>query len=159
MAVTTGHHLAQLNIGRLVAPTDDPRVAAFMANLDRVNTLAERSPGFVWRLQDGSGNATAVRPFADPDLLVNMSGWESAEALEHFVWNTAHKQFYNRKGSWFQKMTEPHFVMWPVLAGHVPSLAEAKGRLDHLQTYGSTDFAFGWEHLSHIKLWMSQKCG
>ena len=96
MAVTTGHHLAQLNIGRLVAPTDDPRVAAFMANLDRVNALAERSPGFVWRFQDDSGNATAVRPFADPDLLVNMSVWESAEALERFVWNTVHKHFSSR---------------------------------------------------------------
>jgi uncharacterized protein DUF3291 len=91
-------HIAQLNIGRFRYPTDDPRMAAFMTNLDRINALAERSEGFVWRLKDDSNNATDIRPPSDPTMAVNLSVWESVEALEHFVWTTVHKQFYNRKG-------------------------------------------------------------
>ena len=152
-------HLAQLNIGRFRYPTDDPRMADFMNNLDLVNGLAERSEGFVWRLQDDSGNATNFRPFPDPNMAVNLSVWESVEALERFVWATAHKQFYNRKGGWFEKLATPHFVMWPVAAGHIPGLEEAKSRLEHLERNGDSDVAFGWSHLPHIKLWMSRKCG
>jgi Domain of unknown function (DUF3291) len=152
-------HLAQLNIGRMRYPTNDPRVGEFMDNLDRVNALAERSPGFVWRLKDESGNATAIRPFDDPTMLVNMSVWESAEHLERFVWQTVHKQFYNAKGKWFEKLSTPHFVMWPVPIGHKPSLVEAKERLDHYTKHGDSDHAFGWSHLPHIKLWISRKCG
>jgi hypothetical protein len=152
-------HIAQLNIGRFRYPTDDPRMAPFMANLDRMNALAERSEGFVWRLKDESNNATAIRPANDPTMAVNLSVWESVEALERFVWATAHKQFYNRKGDWFEKLSTPHFVMWPIPAGRVPGLAEAMQRLEHLRSRGDSDFAFGWSHLAHIKLWMSRKCG
>ncbi len=92
-------------------------------------------------------------------MLVNMSVWESVEALERFVWATVHKQFYNRKGSWFEQLTTPHFVMWPTPPGHIPDLQEAKTRLEHLQQHGDSDLAFGWSHLPHIKLWISRKCG
>ncbi len=152
-------HVAQLNIGRFRYPTDDPRMAGFMANLDRVNALAERSEGFVWRLKDESNNATAIRPPSDPTMAVNLSVWENVEALERFVWATVHKQFYNRKGEWFEKAALTHFVMWSIEEGHIPDLEEAMGRLEHLRSHGESDFAFGWEHLAHIKLWMSQKCG
>jgi hypothetical protein len=124
-----------------------------------MNALAERSEGFVWRLKDESNNATAIRPANDPTMAVNLSVWESVEALERFVWATAHKQFYNRKGDWFEKLSTPHFVMWPIPAGRVPGLAEAMQRLEHLKSRGDSDFAFGWSHLAHIKLWMSRKCG
>jgi hypothetical protein len=157
--MTNTPHLAQLNIGRMLHPTDDPRVAGFMDNLDRINALAERSPGFVWRLKDDSGNSTAIRPFDDPTILVNMSVWESAEALEAFVWQTVHQRFYNQKGQWFETLATPHLVLWPVPVGHRPSLVEAKERLDHLTKHGDSDHAFGWSHLPHIKLWMSRKCG
>jgi len=152
-------HVAQLNIGRFRHPTDDPRVAGFMDNLDRVNAIAERSEGFVWRLKDESNNATAIRPFPDPMLAVNLSVWESVEALEKFVWNTVHSRIYNAKATWFEKLATPHLVMWFVPAGHVPSLEEAKARLEHLGQFGDSDQAFGWSHLPHIKLWMSKKCG
>ena len=150
---------AQLNVGRPLYPLDDPRMAGFMDNLDRVNAVAERSPGFVWRLKDDSNNATAMRPFDDPNMLVNLSVWENVEALERFVWATVHKQLYNRKMEWFEKPTQPHFVMWPIAVGHIPDLEEAKARLDHLTVYGDSDDAFGWAHLPHVKLWMGQKCG
>src|SRR5271170_4992742 len=126
------NHIAQLNIGRFRHPTDDPRMAAFMKNLDRINALAERSDGFVWRLKDESNNATAIRPATDPTMAVNLSVWESAEALERFVWATVHKLFYNRNGEWFEKPSAPHFVMWTIPSGHIPDLEEAMSRLAHL---------------------------
>src|SRR6202451_2108992 len=149
--MSEARHLAQLNIGRFRYPTNDPRMADFMNTLDLVNALAERSTGFVWRLKDESGNATNFRPFPDPNMAVNLSVWESVEALERFVWATVHKQFYNRKGEWFEKLGAPHFVMWPVSSGHIPDLAEAMGRLEYLRARGDSDFAFGWSHLAHIK--------
>jgi hypothetical protein len=152
-------HIAQLNIGRFRYPSDDPRMATFMTNLDRLNALAERSDGFVWRLKDESNNATAIRPTSEPTTAVNLSVWESVEALERFVWATVHKRFYNRKGDWFEKHATPHFVMWPIPPRYVPDLEEAMGRLAHLTAHGDSDFAFGWSHLAHIKLWMSRKCG
>src|ERR1700754_1854108 len=134
-------HIAQLNIGRFRYATDDPRMAAFMGNLDRINALAERSEGFVWRLKDDSSNATAIRPASDSTMAVNLSVWESVETLERFVWTTVHKQFYNRKGDWFEESGTPHFVMWPISSGHIPNLEEAMGRLAHLTVHGDSDFA------------------
>ena len=155
----SGAHIAQLNIGRFRFATDDPRMAGFMQNLDRINALAERSAGFVWRLKDETNNATAIRPFPDSDMAVNMSVWESVEALEAFVWSTVHARFYNAKAEWFDKAAAPHFVMWTIAAGHIPSLQEAKERLDSLCARGDSDHAFGWAHLPHIRQWMSKKCG
>jgi hypothetical protein len=154
-------HLAELNVGYLLHPVGDPRVADFVDNLARVNAMADRMPGFVWRLiGDGStGGALDVRPFPDPNMAVNMSVWETAEQLEHFVWNTVHKRFYNRKHEWFSVMKSHHFVMWWVEEGHIPTAAEAKDRLDYLDAHGNSDHAFDWSHLEHVKLWQSQRCG
>ncbi|MBV1707027.1 MAG: DUF3291 domain-containing protein [Hyphomicrobiales bacterium] len=152
-------HIAELNIGRFRYSADDARMAGFMQNLDRINAIAERSAGFVWRLKDESNNATAIRPFPDPDMAVNLSVWESAEALEAFVWNTVHARIYAGKPAWFEKLDEAHLVMWPIEAGHIPSLEEAKARLEHLRQHGNSDYAFGWSHLPHIRQWMAKKCG
>lgn len=151
-------NLAELNIGRFRYPADDPRMAGFMDNLDRVNAVAERSDGFVWRLKDESGNATAIRPFPDPNMAVNLSVWRDAASLENYVWNTVHKQFYRKRAEWFELMEAHHFVMWWIDEGHLPTLEEAKARLEHLQANGDSDFAFGWSHLPHIKLWQQARC-
>jgi hypothetical protein len=151
-------HLAELNIARFRHPAEDPRNADFMNNLDRINGIAERSPGFVWRLKDDSGNATAVRAFDDPLVIVNLTVWETAEALERFVWQTVHKQFYGRRPEWFEPMKGPHFVMWWVPVGHRPTLDEAKAKLERLAAHGDSDDAFGWEALPHVKLWRSVRC-
>jgi hypothetical protein len=151
-------HLAELNIARLKYPLDDPRVAEFADNLARVNAVADRSEGFVWRLQDDSGDATSIHAFDDPMVIVNMTVWQSAEHLERFVWNTVHKQFYAKRAEWFELMQAQQFVMWWVDEGHVPDLAEAKARLDHLDANGDSDFAFGWSHLPHVKLWQQARC-
>lgn len=153
-------HLAQLNIGKSKYALDDPRIADFMDNLDRINQLAERMPGFVWRLQDDLGNATAIKTHSfGADVIVNLSVWKSVETLEKFVWQTVHKKFYDRKVEWFKKMDSHHFVMWPVEQAHRPTLLEAKKRLDRLNAHGNSDFAFDWAHLPHVKLWQEQACG
>jgi hypothetical protein len=154
----TASHLAQLNIGRLRYPTDDPRVADFMTNLDRVNALAEHTKGFVWRLKDDSGNATNIRPYDDPLMIVNLSVWESVEALERFVWQTIHKHFYGRRPEWFDKMEKPHIVMWWVSAGQRPTVDEAKERLEYLTAHGPSDHAFGWESVPAAQLWKTARC-
>ncbi len=151
-------HLAELNIARLVQPIDHPDIADFVNNLERINGLAERMPGFVWRFQDESGNATGVKGFEDPMVIPNLSVWKSAEDLERFVWGTIHRKFYERRDEWFSKMTEHHFVMWWVEEGHLPDLEEAKARLKMLQDHGPGEEAFGWAELRSAKLWKKSRC-
>jgi hypothetical protein len=159
IAQPEGTHLAQLNVGRVRHPTDDPRMAEFMGALDAVNALAERSPGFVWRLKDdGSNNATNILVTDDPSFLINMSVWETPEQLEHFVWNTVHKRIYQKKGNWFEPMQTPHFAMWWIPVGHLPTPQEALARLDRLTRHGPSAYAFGWESLPNVRLWMQQRC-
>ena len=158
MVTSPARHLAQLNIGRIRHETDDPRMADFMNNLERVNAIAERSPGFVWRYKDDSGNATSTRPFADPRMLVNMSVWESIEALEKFAWQTVHTRFYARKHEWFEKLDGAYFVLWHVPVGHRPSVQEAIERLEHLKAHGPSEHAFGWQDVASAKLWKSARC-
>jgi len=152
-------HVAQLNIGRLRYETDDPRMADFMKNLARINALAERSPGFVWRYTDATGNATDTRPYdGDPRMAINTSVWESVEALEKFVWQTVHTRFYSRKHEWFEKLAGAYFVLWHVPAGHRPSVEEAIERLEHLKAHGPSERAFGWQDMAAAKLWRSARC-
>jgi hypothetical protein len=140
------HHLAQLNIGRLRAPTDDPLVAEFMDALDAINALAERSPGFVWRFQTDEGNATAERPFEDDTILVNFSTWASVDALAEYVYRSDHAAFLRRRGEWFERMNEVISVLWWVPEHHRPSVEEAIERLEHLREHGPTPHAFTFRH-------------
>ncbi len=141
----TGWHLAQLNIGRLRYPVDDPRLAEFMDNLAPINALAEQSPGFVWRLQDDSGNATNFRPFDDDTILPNFSVWESLDDLKNYVFKSDHAAFLRKRREWFEPMDDlPVLTMWWIPAGHVPTLAEARERVDHLAANGPTATAFSF---------------
>ncbi|MEM1397370.1 MAG: DUF3291 domain-containing protein [Pseudomonadota bacterium] len=154
-------HLAELNVGRLLAPTDDPRVKDFMDNLDLVNGLGKRMPGFVWMMEGsgepGTGN-TEAKIGCDPQFVSNLTVWKDIESLERFVWGTIHKQFYERKGEWFNVLGDQHFVMWHVEEGHHPSLDEALARLDLRNRLGDTPDAFGWEFLKEATLYKSQRC-
>ncbi len=144
--------LAQLNIGRFKGGPDDPRMADFLANVERINALGESMPGFVARVTENS-------PWADDHgMAVNMSVWESAETLEKFVWQTIHVEIYNRKAEFFEKHEKPHLVMWWVESGQLPTLAEAKARLDHLIAHGPSEYAFGWAELPSAKLWQEERC-
>lgn len=156
-----GYHLAELNVGRLLAPTDDPRVAEFMDNLDRINGLGKRMPGFVWMMEGsgepGTGN-TENAIGDDPQMVANLTVWEDVPSLEKFVWGTVHKQFYQKRQDWFEVLGDKHFVMWWAPAGTQPTLAEALERLDHLRTHGPSDHAFGWADLDQATLWRSEIC-
>jgi hypothetical protein len=156
-----GFHLAELNVGRLLAPTDDPRVAEFMANLDRVNGLGKRMPGFVWMMEGsgepGTGN-TENSVEDDPQFVANLTVWEDAPSLERFVWGTIHKQFYERRAEWFALLGDQHFVMWWVPAGHRPTLDEALERMEYLKTNGPGERAFGWAQLADADQWRDNGC-
>ena len=157
----TEFHLAELNIGRLLAPTDDPQVAEFMANLDRINGLGKRMPGFVWMMEGsgepGTGN-TEAKIDGDPQFVSNLTVWEDAPSLEKFVWGTIHKQFYERRQEWFEVLGEMHFVMWWAPVGTEPSLDEALERLEHRKTHGDSDHAFGWDYLKDSTMWRTHRC-
>ncbi len=137
--------LAQLNIARLAAPLDSPLLEDFVNALDRVNTIAERSPGFVWRLQTEDGDATAIRHFGD-DMLVNMSVWKDVESLHAFVYGAAHIEILRRRREWFEKMRDAFTVLWWVPAGHQPTLDEAESRLEQLKRGGPTAAAFDFRN-------------
>ncbi|MFO1071358.1 MAG: DUF3291 domain-containing protein [Geminicoccaceae bacterium] len=140
--MTPAFELAQLNIARPRAGLDDPLMAGFMANLDRINALAEASPGFVWRLQDESGNATGLAQPFGADIIVNLTVWQDVEALRRYAYKSEHADFVRRRAAWFGELAGPHLVLWWVPAGHRPTLAEARQRLDRLAAAGPSPEAF-----------------
>jgi hypothetical protein len=137
-------HLAQVNIGRLLAPMDDPQIADFKAALDEINALAESSPGFVWRLKDDAvGNATTIHPVEGDDLVIpNMSVWESIESLADFVYRSAHTNVLRRRREWFERYGSAYLALWWVPAGDIPTLDQAMARLDVIERDGPTPAAF-----------------
>jgi Domain of unknown function (DUF3291) len=139
------YQLAQLNIALMTAPIDSPVMADFAANLDRINALAERSPGYVWRLETEDGNATALRPFGD-EYLVNLSVWRDVDALYDYVYQSAHVEVMKRRKEWFERMRESYSVLWWVPEGHRPTTAEAKVRLQLLNEKGPTPDAFTFKN-------------
>jgi len=138
----TAYQVAQLNVGRAVAPLDDAVMADFMHWLDAINALAERSPGFVWRLQGDSGNNTDLKVSDDPQFIVNLSVWESIDALHSFTYRSDHRTVFRRRHEWFERLGRPTLVLWWQPAGSVPSVEEALARLDRLTTLGPTPEAF-----------------
>lgn len=136
-------HLAQVNIGRFLAPPGDPLLAGFMDNLDPINAMADADPGFVWRLQTDEGNATALRPDADDEsMIINMSVWTSIEALADYVYRSGHVAFLRRRREWFSRMTSHHQALWWVPAGTLPTVPEAMAKVAHLDAHGPTPDAF-----------------
>jgi len=139
------YHLAQLNIGRVLGPIGSPIMAGFVAQLEEINALAEATPGFVWRLQGDTGDATDYRPYADdPTMLMNMSVWESVESLRDYVYKSAHRGPLQDRLKWFERPTKPHLVLWWVPAGHIPSIDEAVKRVDFRHAHGDTAAAFSF---------------
>lgn len=137
----TGLQLAQLNIATLREPLESPSMADFVANLERINALAEQSPGFVWRLQDEAGDATSLRPFGEM-MIVNMSVWQDVESLHRYAFESAHVEILRRRREWFDRMSNAYAVLWWVPHGHRPTVEEAAERLEHLRSNGPTARAF-----------------
>ena len=144
------YHVAQVNIGRIRAELSDPIMDRFVRRLDEINGLADTSPGFVWRLQTSEGNATYLRRFADERMLLNISVWESVEALRNYVYTSAHRELLRERHAWFEKFEGVYMALWWVPAGHVPGIDEAKRRLAHLEAHGPTQFAFTFQNVFSV---------
>ncbi len=152
-------HLAELNISNWKVDPASPEAAGFVDNVARVNALAERSPGFVWRKIDEERDERGRNPVGGPKTLMTLSVWETSEHLEHFVWNTVHKKIFENKALWFSQMESHHLVMWWVKEGVPPTIQEAKDRLDHLNANGNTDYAFNWSYLPQNMMMQGQNHG
>lgn len=137
----SAYELAQLNIARMKQPLESPGMADFVANLDRINALAENSPGFVWRLQTAEGDATALRPLGD-DTLINVTVWRDVASLNNYVYRSEHVEFMRRRKEWFDRMQEAYLVLWWVPRGQRPTVADAIARLELLRANGPTKDAF-----------------
>jgi GNAT superfamily N-acetyltransferase len=136
-------HVAQINIGTMIAPTDDPIVAEFMGALERINAIADAAPGFVWRLQTAEGNATDIHVFPNPLQLVNMSVWESIDALKEYVYRSEHVEFFRRRTEWFEADAK-RVALWHVAPGALPDLDDALRRVEFLERSGASPYAFGF---------------
>ena len=138
----TAYELAQVNIARLKAPLDTPLLKDFVDNLDPVNADADTAAGFVWRLQDEEGDATAIPVFGDPWLIINMSVWRDTDALTAFMYQGRHREMLSRRREWFEKLKRPHLALWWIPAGMLPTVEEAKRRLDLMAARGPSPEAF-----------------
>jgi len=140
------HHLVQLNLAKPRFALDDPRMQEFMEALGRINELGKAAPGFVWILEDESGNATAIHAFDDPSILINLTVWESIETLKNFTYKSEHVQYLRRRHEWFERLA-PYLALWWVPAGHIPTIEEAKERFAYLESHGDTPFAFTFRNV------------
>lgn len=134
--------LAQVNVARLLAPLDSPEIAEFVALLEPINRLADHSPGFVWRLTTPDGDATAIRAFDDDMIIVNLTVWDSLKSLRAFAYASNHVGVLRRRREWFERLATAHLAMWWVVAGHRPTVEEARARLERLRRDGPTRAAF-----------------
>ena len=138
-------HLAQLNIAKAKYDIDAPEIKEFVDNLEPINYIAESSDGFIWRLKDEGGDATNIQAFDDPNMLVNMSVWESVDTLKNFMFRTHHRDFLRRKKEWFHSLSEDSYVLWWIPIGHTPTIEEAIEKLTFLRKYGDTPQAFSFK--------------
>jgi hypothetical protein len=131
-----------MNVGTALYDLGDERMAGFMQSLDRINALAEATPGFIWRLQSEGGNATDIKAAEDPRFIVNMSVWETVDALFDYVYRSDHRDVMVRRRQWFKRPEGPYHVLWWIEAGTLPTVEVGLDRLAHLTRHGPTPFAF-----------------
>jgi hypothetical protein len=141
------YHLAQINIAKLLEPIDSPLLEDFVGDLDRINEIADKSIGFVWRLKDDTGNATNINPFDDSSFIVNMSVWETVDDLKDFVYNSGHMEVFRKRTKWFERMKTPHMALWWVKVGDYPTAEDGKNKLLELEKYGETASSFSFKEL------------
>ena len=146
------NHLAQVNITIARYAYDDPRFAGFVDNLDRVYDLAESTPGFVWRHVTVDEDAEAKQVFAEPNLVFNMSVWETQQALREFVYKSEHASILRQRADWFVPMNRPVFALWWQPVGTIPTIVESRHRLERLQKVGPTEDAFTFRNFFEVPL-------
>jgi hypothetical protein len=143
--MTLQYHLAQVNIGKILAPMDSPQMSEFKNNLDPINALAEASEGFIWRLKDENNNATSIKVFEDDFMIINMSVWKDIDSLYKYVYESAHMEYLKNRKAWFERLTEKYMALWWIPEGHIPTTSEAIERINHIRQHGDTAFAFGFK--------------
>jgi len=151
------YHVAQINIAKMRAPIDSPVMAEFVANLDAINAVAEKSDGFVWRLKEENNNATAIKIYDDDFLIVNMSVWENTDVLFRYVYQSGHTAMFKNKKQWFEKMTDRHMALWYIPQATIPTVADAVARLDYLRKNGESPFSFTFKKKYTIEEMMDFK--
>jgi hypothetical protein len=135
------YNLAQVNIAKRLAPMDDPIMQDFINNVERINAIADEAEGFIWRMQDEDKDLGA-EIFKDDTLLINMSVWNDLECLFDYTYKSGHIEVFKRKKEWFSKMKMVHMAFWYIPEGYEPTFQDAKSRLDYLNKYGDTPYAF-----------------
>jgi hypothetical protein len=141
------YHLAQVNIAHAKGPLDSEVMAGFVARLEEINAVADGSPGFVWRLQTEAGNAAYLQPYEDNRIIINLSVWESVDALRNYVYRSAHREVLGKRREWFEHFDGVYIALWWIPAGYVPGVDEAKKRLAYLEQHGPSQFAFGFKSM------------
>lgn len=137
-------YLAQLNIAHAIARMDSPIMADFVNNTDKINALAEKSLGFIWRYIEDEAEPS-LNPFNNPSLLINLSVWKDRESLFNYVYHSGHVEIFKRKKEWFKNLKGMHMVLWYIDEAHIPNLSEAKERLEYLQKNGESEYAFSFK--------------
>lgn len=138
------YHLAQVNIAKALAPLDKPIMQGFVDQLDHINQLADNSEGFIWRLQTEEGDATALQPFDDPLIIMNLSVWSSYDALKNYVYSGDHLNIMKQKKNWFEKPTEAILALWWLPAGQLPTPESARNMLEKLRRDGPSHAVFSF---------------
>ncbi len=136
------NHLAQINIAQAQDSMDSEHMRGFVERLDEINALADQAPGFVWRLQSDDGDASSIRVFDDPMMMINMSVWKDIESLKNYVYRSIHVELIQNRDAWFNKITSKHQALWWIPKGHIPTEQEGKERLEYLEKHGPTQQAF-----------------
>ena len=141
-------HLAQVNVARALAPLDSPVLADFARALEPMNLLAERSPGFVWRLEGADhDSAPELRIYPDGEILINLSVWRDVESLRAYTYRSGHAHYVKRRKEWFSAFGRPHYVLWWIAEGSRPTPEEARERLDRIHEVGPSAHAFTFAHV------------
>lgn len=138
----TKFHIAQVNVAQAKADMESELMHGFVSRLDEINALADRADGFIWRLKESSGSATAIRVFDDPLLLINISVWADLETLKHYVYKSLHVELIKDRDAWFNKLGQSHQALWWIPAGHIPNVEEAQKKLEYLRKFGPSAKAF-----------------
>lgn len=138
----TDYHIAQVNIGRILGPMDGDIMYGFASRLEEINALADGYEGFVWRLQTDEGDATALRPYEDDRMLINMSVWETIDSLWDYTYKSVHVELLKNRRDWFEHMKEVYTCLWWVPVGDIPTPNDAKERLAYLSEHGATPYSF-----------------
>lgn len=147
----TTYHLAQINIATMLAPLESEQMSGFVNRLNEINALAEKSAGFVWRLQTDEGDATAIRVFDDETIIVNMSVWESIDALHKFTYASDHVEVFRKRRDWFHKMTKPVMALWWIPVGTFPTAEDGQAKLEYIAQHGVTPLAFTFKQQFSIE--------